>query len=313
MSEPEISVIVPIYNVEKYLDVCLESIRNQTFTNFEVLMVNDGTLDNSVEIAEKYTKLDSRFKLYHKKNGGLSDARNYGLERAKGKYVAFIDSDDRIREQYLESMYDAIIKYNADIAVCDFCFYYQNSGKIRKSNKKRIDNNRVYEKNDAVRELVRDRQFRFYAWNKLWKISLFKDNDIKMPIMIYEDMVASTNLFCHAKSVVSVDYCGYVYTRAFSKYREVSMSKKRINDYIKTVGCMRKILEECGLYKTAKKPFFRHKMHVFLSVPLLVIQAHNELENGILKNSFAGMKRVIDFSHIPVDKLDEVMENGAIF
>lgn len=312
MSKVKISVIVPIYNVEQYLDDCLESIRKQTFTDFEVLLIDDETPDNSVSIAEKYTKLDSRFRLYHKKNGGLSDARNYGLERANGEYVAFIDSDDRIREKYLESLYNVITKYNADVAVCAFSFYYLNSGKIKKSNKKPIDNNRLYNNEKALKELMRDRQFRFYVWNKLWKMSLFKDNNITMPIMIYEDMVVSTMLFCHAEKVVSTDYRGYIYTRAFSKYKEISMTKKRINDYIKTIPCMRKYLEDTNLYKTAKKPFFRHIAHVFFSIPLLVIQAKNNLERGIFKNSVAGMKKVIKCVTIPVEKLDDIIDDEVI-
>ena len=312
MSEPEISVIVPVYNVEKYLDACLESIRKQTFTDFEVLIIDDETPDNSAEIAEKYTQLDSRFTIYHKKNGGLSDARNYGLERAKGKYVVFIDSDDRIREKYLESMHDAIIKYDADIAVCSFSFYYINSGKTKKANKKPIDNNRVYERDEAVRELMRDRQFRFYVWNKLWKMSLFKDNNIKMPKMIYEDIVVSSKLFCHINRAVTIDYRGYIYTRAFSKYKEISMTKRRINDYINTIPCVRKYLEERGLYKIAAKPFTRHIMHVFLSVPLLVIQAKKELKNGFFKNSAAAMKKVIKCLRMPADKLDEIIKVDVV-
>lgn len=312
MGKVKISVIVPIYNVEKYLDECLDSIRKQTFTDFEVLLIDDGTPDNSVDIAKKYTELDSRFTLYHKKNGGLSDARNYGLERANGEYVAFIDSDDRIREKYLESLYNIITEYDADIAVCAFSFYYLNSGKIKKSNKKPIDNNRIYNREEALRELMRDRQFRFYVWNKLWKMSLFRDNNITMPIMIYEDMVVSSMLFCHAEKVVSTDYRGYIYTRAFSKYKEVSMSKKRINDYIRTVPCMRKYLEDRNLYKTAKLPFFRHIAHVFFSVPLLVIQANKSLERGILKNSLAGMGKVIKCVRSPTDKLADLIEEEVV-
>lgn len=312
MSNPKISVIVPIYNVEKYLDDCLKSIQEQTFTDFEVLLINDGTPDNSIKIASKYVEQDSRFRLYHKKNGGLSDARNFGLERAKGEYVAFIDSDDRIREKYLENLYNAITENDADVAICAFSFYYLNNGKITKSNKKPIDNNRIYDRNSALRELMRDRQFRFYVWNKLWKMSLFTDNNIKMTKMVYEDIVACSQLFCHIKKAVTINYRGYIYTRAFSKYKEVVMTKNRINDYINTIPIVRKYIEGQDLYKIAKTPFFRHICHVFFSVPLLCVQARKDLQNGIVKNAFAGMGKVIKSCNAPVDKLDEIIRNDAI-
>ena len=101
MNEPLISVIVPVYNVEKYLPQCLDSIKNQTYTNLEIILVDDGSTDSSESICEDYAKSDSRIKLYHKENGGLSDARNYGIERASGQYFTFIDSDDYITKDYV--------------------------------------------------------------------------------------------------------------------------------------------------------------------------------------------------------------------
>ena len=104
-NRPKISVIIPIYNVEKYIRKCLETIQEQTFRDFEVLMINDGTRDNSGKIAKEFAENDSRFTLYTKENGGLSDARNYGLARAVGDYVVFIDSDDCVTKDYLNVLY----------------------------------------------------------------------------------------------------------------------------------------------------------------------------------------------------------------
>ena len=312
MSEVKISVIVPIYNVEQYLDDCLESIKNQTFADFEVILVDDGSTDGSIEIAKKYEKLDGRFTLYIKNNGGAADARNYGIEKAKGKYLAFIDSDDTIMEKYLENLYNAIIKYDADVAVCDFCFYFINKGKTVKANKLSIGNNRIYNREQALKELLCDAKFRFYLWNKLWKKSLFKDNNIYMPDMFYEDIVVCSKVFCHINRAVSIDYCGYTYKRAVSKHQEVSMSKIRINDYIRTVPYVRKYLGEKELYKIAKKSFFRHVFHVFFSVPLLVIQANKSLEKGIIKNSVSGMKTVIKSLRVPIDELDDMINGDAV-
>ena len=115
-----ISVIVPVYNVEKWLDRCINSILLQSFKNFELLLVNDGSTDNSIEICNNYLKSDERISVFNKKNGGLSDARNYGLSYAKGKYIVFVDSDDYIQENYLFELYHGIHDNDAEVAVCGY-------------------------------------------------------------------------------------------------------------------------------------------------------------------------------------------------
>ena len=311
MSSPRISVIVPIYKVEKYIDACLRSIQNQTFRDFEVILVNDGTPDKSIEIAKKYIETDSRFILFNKENGGLSNARNYGIERAKGEYFAFIDSDDRIAPRYLENLYRAIVRFKADVAICDFRLYYQNKNKICGSGSN-LKNNRLYDTVDGLRELLSDRNMRFYVWNKLWKASLFRENGIRMTPMFYEDIVICSQLFCHVRKAVTISYPGYIYTRAFSKYKELSMSGTRINDYINTVPIVRKYLSEKSLYNKVKVPFSVHIMHVFLSVPLLVYQAKDDLEYGVVRNSISGMGKIIRSCRKPVADLPELIARDPI-
>ena len=106
--EPLISIIVPVYNVEKYLKKCLDSILSQTYKNFEVIIVNDGSPDNSQKIIDEYKKKDKRIIVLEKENGGLSSARNYGIEHANGKYISFVDADDYIEKDYVEKLYDCI-------------------------------------------------------------------------------------------------------------------------------------------------------------------------------------------------------------
>ena len=113
-----ISIVVPIYNVEKYLEKCINSIIIQTYKNIEIILVNDGSTDSSGKICDIYLKIDKRIKVVHKKNGGLSDARNVGIENAKGKYIAFIDSDDFLDSDFIEILYNLIIEYNADVSCC---------------------------------------------------------------------------------------------------------------------------------------------------------------------------------------------------
>lgn len=131
-----ISIIVPVYKVEKYIDKCVNSILNQTFRNFELILVDDGSPDNCPQICDKYAKIDSRIKVIHKKNGGLSDARNVGISNAKGNYVTFIDSDDYVSPFYLSTLWSLIEKYEADIAVGGIYTFYEGDNIKDKSNSK---------------------------------------------------------------------------------------------------------------------------------------------------------------------------------
>ena len=123
----EISIIVPIYNVEEYLCKCLDSIVNQTYTDYELILIDDGSTDDSGKIADEYSSKDDRITVIHKKNSGVSDARNRGLENASGKYICFIDADDWIEVSYLEELLLLAKSNDADIAMCS---YLKNSGNL---------------------------------------------------------------------------------------------------------------------------------------------------------------------------------------
>jgi len=128
-----ISIIVPIYNVEIYLEKCLNSIINQTYKNIEILLINDGSSDNSLRICKKYQKKDKRIVLINKKNGGLSSARNAGIDKASGNYLLFIDSDDYIEIDMIEKLYNNIKSNNADISICNFFITKKNKDRKNKS------------------------------------------------------------------------------------------------------------------------------------------------------------------------------------
>lgn len=116
--EELISVIVPVYNVEKYVEKCVESIINQTYKNIEIILVDDGSTDNSGKIIDNISLKDNRIKVIHKENGGLSDARNAGLDICNGKYIGFVDSDDSIHKKMYEILYKNIKEYSANISIC---------------------------------------------------------------------------------------------------------------------------------------------------------------------------------------------------
>lgn len=130
MNKPLISVIVPVYKVEKYLDRCIQSILNQTYANLEVILVDDGSPDKSPQICDEYALKDGRLKVIHKENGGLSSARNAGLDVAKGEYIAFVDSDDWIDNQMYSKLMNVIQVQNSDIACCSFSYVYDNEDSL---------------------------------------------------------------------------------------------------------------------------------------------------------------------------------------
>ena len=168
----KISIIIPIYNVEKYLERCINSIINQTYSNIEILLIDDGSTDSSPTICDNYQKKDNRIKVIHKQNGGLSDARNKGIEIATGEYLIFIDSDDYIEKNMVEVLYNDLIKNNADISICDYIKEYSDKKEIDNFDKKYF----VISGNDKYNYLYNEYSIRtIVAWNKIYKKELFKE------------------------------------------------------------------------------------------------------------------------------------------
>lgn len=174
---PKVSIIVPIYNVEKYIKRCVESLLSQTLEDIQIILVNDGTKDSSGEIAQEYQKQHPEKILYVKKeNGGLSDARNYGIPYATGEYIAFLDSDDYVEKDMYELMYEKAIAEKSDMVECDFYWEYPN--------KKKEDMGRYYQ---GKKEMLL--YARVVAWNKLIKRDLFIKTGIQFPKGLqYEDV-----------------------------------------------------------------------------------------------------------------------------
>lgn len=194
-----ISVIVPVYNVQNYLNKCIESIISQTFKDLEIILVNDGSTDKSGEICDFYTKKDNRIKVIHKKNGGLSDARNCGLEIAQGEYIAFLDSDDWIDENLYSTLYELINRFNADIAMCNFERVYEEDEILNHSEKSM---ERVYSNIEVLENIYTDSHDQMIvAWNKLYKKYLF--NKKRYPKgKIHEDEFLTPLLFYDSNKIV---------------------------------------------------------------------------------------------------------------
>ena len=193
--KPEISIIVPIYNVEKYLPRCIESILAQTFTNFELILVNDGSEDDSGEVCDRYAKEDKRIKVIHKKNGGVSSARNAGLKNSIGNYIGFVDPDDYIKKDMYEKMYNIAKKENSDMVQCNFYWEYPDL------NKKKIADMPKYSGKKEMFEKTR-----VEAWNKLIKRDILEESKVEFPKGLrYEDVEFTYKLVPYINKVSFIE------------------------------------------------------------------------------------------------------------
>ena len=207
-----ISIIMPMFNVEKYVSAAIESVINQTFDNWELLIIDDGSTDNSYLIAKKYTHNDSRIKLFTKKNGGLSDARNFGLERVNGEFVHFFDSDDIIQLDFYEKLLSAINDGNYDFVICGYYKDVENLGNTIKSypfSYRTIDSANINEN-----QFFEFYSYLFnYAWNKVFRTSFLKQNGLlfKVGLSIIEDKEFMSKVIKFKPSFLIIDYIGYRY------------------------------------------------------------------------------------------------------
>lgn len=164
---PLVSVIIPIYNVECYLDTCIISVVYQTYSNLEIILVDDGSPDNSPEICDVWAEKDSRITVVHKENGGLSDARNTGLRYANGEYIAFVDSDDWISINMIENMVHAMLRYQADMVICQFVNVYPDGRTEKSFSEKRKEE--ILNQNQVLELLSEDEKITSHVWRKLYK------------------------------------------------------------------------------------------------------------------------------------------------
>lgn len=279
-SKPAVSIIIPIYNVEEYLDRCLNSIKTQSFQDFEVIMINNGSVDKSGEIAQKYADEDNRFTVVHQENTGASKARNLAYSMSSGEYISFVDSDDYIAPDFLMQMYTAAKRSGADITVCNYALNFEPEKRIKKIPSKNLRAGE-FSRDEAVSLLLKDTRLRFFVWNKLWKRELLEKTGTKFIDMFYEDVVFCVDNFLQINKLCSIDYIGNFYSRQTKTILEKKMTFKRINDYIESVRYVRELLEIDGSFEKFKKSFKIHAMHVWLSMPILVVQANHSAEQKV--------------------------------
>lgn len=270
MRKTEISVIMPVYNVEKYLSKAIESILNQRFKNFELIIINDGSTDNSIKIIEKYAQKDSRITIINKKNEGVSSARNLGIEKAAGKYLFFCDSDDYVEEHMLEKLYTKINDKKAEIVISGFFMQYKEKDKIENykvstekeyyflSQKDFIDNMYEFIKMNLINT----------PWNKLYLSKIIKDENIKFENRFGEDAFFNVEYLKKINKVLIIPDTLYYWNRS----RENSETDKIYRDI---------------------DVFLKEKYSVFLKLKELYIEDTDVCKMMIFNNYFAS--RVVQF------------------
>ncbi|EGO8248310.1 glycosyltransferase, partial [Enterococcus faecalis] len=220
---PKISIIVPVYNVEKYLEKCVRSILAQTFTDFELILVDDGSPDSSGAMCDQFAEQDQRVKVIHKENGGLSDARNAGIEIATGEYLGFVDSDDYIADDMYELLYTNIVKEDADLSICGIYDVYEGKEPVEKQQQYI-----VLDKVAAMKMILEAKVVSVHAVNKLYKKEIFED--IRYPVgMITEDGAVILSILEHTEKIVIDTQQKYYYFHRANSISSNLFSKKDLD------------------------------------------------------------------------------------
>ena len=290
-----ISIIVPIYNVDKYLEECIESLRNQTYKNLEIILINDGSTDNSEQICRQEAKQDNRIVFINKKNGGSASAKNVGLKNAKGNYIAFVDSDDFIEPDMIECMVNIIKKYNADIVQCKLRDYYTNT---------------IYFKQEEINEKSMDVKEFLYLILKQWENSLFCNKLFKREVIenvffkegrCIDDEFFTYKCVINSKSIVTSNKIVYNYRMRKSGVMKSESSQKQILkdrvDYLyERYEIVRKIYKD--LDKDLDKDFLEHLLTYYL-----IISKDYYVDEKLLdymKNNLKSIKGKIITSNIDI-------------
>lgn len=296
-SKPTISVVIPVYNVEKYLDQCLDSVLEQTYTDFEVIMVDDGSIDSSHNICKLFAEKDSRFKVYRKENGGASSARNYGLKRAKGEYIYFLDSDDYIEKTAFWKMIICAVENKADLVFFE-AKTIDDKGTLIAG---KYDYHKQYSSCnpvDAMEEMIENKEFHVGTPFFFLKKELFIENNLEFKEgIMYEDMITAYQFFSLANRCAHIHE--YIYTRRY-RANSVMTSAKTEKNYIsmatvyREVAKFRKTLPED---KQSPKHLIRcafNVLNIYRQMTPIVRKKYksdyNEIIDDILDNNAYGDK-----------------------
>ena len=276
MNNPLVSIIVPVYNVEKYLKKCVQSIINQTYKNLEIILVDDGSSDNSGKICDEFAQKDNRIKVIHKTNGGLSDARNAGLDVMSGEWVSFVDSDDFIDKFHIENLYLQALRNHSDICVCGFKIVNEDYQTIRNIKVKFSDS---LSGNLAFKYSLNSKIDPSFC-NKIFKSSLFKNTRFVKGIC-YEDRELIHRIFYKVDRVSFLDSESYFYLKRVGSTMN-HINKKKIDDRFIVIDYIEKFLKNKNIFEKYKKEFIIcYLLNVYMSVSFQIAKYSKHYNNDI--------------------------------
>lgn len=231
----KVSVIIPVYNVESFLRQCIDSVVNQTYKCLEIILIDDGSTDSSGEICDKYAVTDERITVIHKENGGLSSARNAGLNIATGEYITYIDSDDYVSNDYVETLYKNLINNNADISIGNFQYVYE--GKVNQEKREDIVSNlSVWNVEETLRYMLLQQKITTSVWRVLSK-RIYWEN-VWFPVgKICEDIGTSYKIYSQAQKIVYTEQVIYFYLVRLGSIQNVGFSKKKMDELEMAIEC----------------------------------------------------------------------------
>ncbi len=294
---PIVSIIIPVYNAELYLDQCINSLINQSLKNIEIICVDDGSNDHSLTILQKYQRRDDRVKVLTQVRSGAGSARNLGMSVACGKYLAFIDADDFVEGQYLEELLNSSDKYDADVCLCAADIYDNNSGIFEKADWF-LDTTRIKNKPFSLNDLGNEifKLTKFNPWAKLFKARFIRDNNLKFQeLMSSNDLYFALMSICLAKRISVAEKVLFHYRRGQSTNIQSNLEKCEDN-FCKALVLCRDTLERKGIYGQINIGFsdlvYQHCLYNFAK-----LREKPDAENRLLwkiKNEYLEMFRIED-------------------
>lgn len=290
--DPLVSVVIPVYNVESYLHECVKSVVEQTYTNIEIILVDDGSTDNSGTLCDEFALSDSRICVFHKKNGGLSDARNYGIRRSRGSLISFIDSDDYVSSDYIMHLYQALVRGKTDIAATSICIFHD--GELPKQDKHNTAVFHVYDACDALEDMLYMRHLEPNAFPKIYKRELF--DTIQYPVgKLYEDIATTAKLIDKAGKIAYLNAKDYYYRIRPNSIQTASFNPKKL-DLLDQLNVVKSIVQTTypsiinAYYSKEQSALFNLYMNISPDDTKEMLGIADDLWHGIKKNRISVLK-----------------------
>jgi len=277
---PLVSVIIPVYNVEKYLEKCMNSVLEQTYTNLEIILIDDGSTDQSGIMCDIYAERDARVKVIHKQNGGLSEARNWGLDNMTGEFLVFVDSDDYIHKDFVARLLDYIIEKKCDVVAGG---YIKTITEINDT----IENidcsgDKVVGAREAVLKLLYRKGVPGYAWGKMYCSNLFKE--IRFPVgKLFEDGITTYKVLKKTTQIGIVDYPVYYYRQRLDSIVNVEYKPSRMDAVYHAMQILEDVEDDTEYKRAAEAYVFFAVMDNYSLVNSMFVEDKKNLEKQIRK------------------------------